>query len=98
MALYALPAIAQIAMGRPGMTPVPAPPKRLAAPAKPTNSSALTPDQQARLTALMKQMPAKQRKKLAKAVNHMTPEQRQQFVALVKQQLGKAPQGHKRGK
>lgn len=98
MALCALPAIAQISMGRPGVTPVPPAPKKLAAPVNSTGPATLTPNQQRPLASLMKQMSGKQRRKLAKAINHLTPEQRQQFVALVKPQLEKVPQAPKRGK
>jgi len=98
MALCALPAIAQISMGRPGMTPVPPPPRKTSAPVRPTRPATLTPDQQARLASLMKQMSGKQRKKLAKAIDRMTPQQRQQFIALLKQQLGDAARAPKPGK
>jgi len=91
MALCALPAIAQMSMGRPGMTPLPPPARRLGAPVNSGNPAALTEDQQRRLATLMKQMSGKQRKKLSQAIQHMTPQQRRQFIALLQQQLGKAP-------
>lgn len=92
LALCAAPAIAQLSIGRPGMTPVPPAPRKHAAPMRSSGPAGLTPYQQARLASLMQKMSGKQRKKLAKAFNHMTPEQRQQFTALLKQQLGEAPQ------
>jgi len=98
MALCSLPGMAQIATGRPAMKPVPPSPRKVAVPVSSTRHADWMPDQQRRLTPLMKKLSGKQRRKLARAINHMTPEQRQQFIALLKQQLGKAPRAPKRGK
>lgn len=91
-------AAAQISMQRPGLTGVPQG-RKLTAPAiKPQQG--LTADEQKRLSAVIKHMSHKQRRKFAKAVQKMTPQQRQQLVASVKQQLAKerpASQPAKRG-
>jgi len=50
----------------------------------------LTADDTQRLSALIKQMTPKQRRKFNKAVSRMTPPQRKQFVANVKQQFAQA--------
>lgn len=87
---FTLAPMAQISMDRPGFTPVP-PPKRVAAPAKtPPAAVSLTPGEQKHLAAIMKKMPARQRRQLNNTIKRMTPQQRQQFLALLKQQL-KAP-------
>jgi hypothetical protein len=89
-------AAAQISMQRPGLTGVPQGRKLTGPAAKPP--VALTADEQKRLSAVIKHMKAKDRKKLALALQKMTPQQRQQLLASVKQQLAKpAPQAAKRG-
>jgi hypothetical protein len=77
------PAMAQISMQRPGITGIPQGKK----PAAPAQSTALTADEQKRLSVIIKHMKPKDRKKLAKALQTMTPQQRQQLVASVKKQL-----------
>jgi hypothetical protein len=94
---FCLPAAAQISMQRPGLTGVPQGRKSTTPGTKPQEG--LTPDEQKKLSAVIKHMSPKQRKKLAKAVQKMTPAQRKQLVASVKQQLAKTPaaQPAKRG-
>lgn len=95
--LCAVPAGAQLSAGIPGFTPVPRPKKAVVAPANRT-SPGLTPDEQKRLGAIINRMPAKQRRRFNKTIQKMTPEQRQQLVAVLKQQLAKAPQAGRRTK
>ena len=84
------PGAAQIAMSRPGMTPVP-PPKTAKKVAAPSQQTTLTAAETKRLNAIVKHMKPKERKKLAAALQKMTPQQRQQLLASVKRQLAQTP-------
>jgi hypothetical protein len=89
------PAAAQISMQRPGLTGIPQG-KKKTAPVQ--SSTALTQDEEKRLTAVIHHMSPKQRRKLNQALKKMTPQQRQQLLASVKQQLAKpTPKAEKRG-
>jgi hypothetical protein len=91
------PIDAQISMQRPGITGIPQG-KKSATPARPAAPATLTVDEQKRVTAMIKHMKPKDRKKLSKALQNMTPQQRQQFLMNLKQQLAKQPpQAPKRG-